>query len=217
MQSLDNIWQEYLNDTLDQKVLKDFILHIENDPEHQGEAIVMATDMLVEEPNNKILKELIPCLVKQLDNEDDHVREVAVGCVVRRIKLPEYAEKALNMAQHDPCDNVRGLAASSLGAVIDKVDFVLRKQIAIYLYDSITNHIYDDWHKQCTYDSLLEAMNVPINMWPAKKLNPDISKMVDKDLLENFRKKYNLAPMQLNLRGVYSTTLSDKLTFTQNT
>jgi len=79
-----------------------------------------------------------------------------------------------------------------LWVVIDKVDFVLRKQIAIYLYDSITSIIYEDWHKQCAYGSILKAMEVPINMWPAKKLNPDISKMVDKNLLEKFRKKYNI-------------------------
>jgi HEAT repeat protein len=193
MKSLDNIWQEYLDDTLDKQVLKDFIWHIENDD--SSEAVIMATDMLVEEPNNEILKELIPYLAKQLDHEDEYVREIAVGCVVRRMELTEYAKKALNMAKNDPYDNVRCLAAASLGAVIDKVDFVLRKQIAIYLYDSITNHIYDDLHKQCTYASILEAMNVPINMWPAVKLNPDISKMVDKNLLESFRKKYNIDDM----------------------
>lgn len=147
MKSLDNIWQEYLDDTLDKQILKDFIWHIENDPEHQGEAIVMATDMLVEDPKNEILKELIPYLAKQLDHEDEYVREVVVGCVVGRMKLPEYAEKALNMAKNDPYDNVRCLAASSLGAVIDKVDCVLCKQIAIYLCDSITNNIYDYLHK----------------------------------------------------------------------
>ena len=161
MKNLDNFWQEYLNDTLDKQVLKDFIWHIENDD--SSEAVVMATDMLVEEPNNKILKALIPCLAKQLDHEDEYIRELAVGSVIGRIKLPEYAEKALSMAKNDPYDNVRGLAASSLGAVIDKVDYVLQKQIAVYLYGSITNVIYDDWHKQCAYDSILEAMKIPIN------------------------------------------------------
>lgn len=191
MKNLDNIWQEYLNNTLNKQVLKDLIWYIENNDKPE-EAIVMATDMLVEEPNNKILMELKPCLVKQLDNEDDFIRELAIGCVVGRMKLAEYAEKALNMAKNDPYDNVRGLAASNLGTVIDKVDYVLQKQIAVYLYDSITNVIYDDLHKQSTYRSILKAMEVPVNMWPPLKLNPDIPKIVDKTLLKKFREKYNI-------------------------
>lgn len=192
MQNLDNIWQEYINhDSLSQQTLNDLIWYIENNDKPE-EAIVMATDMLVEEPNNKTLKKLIPYLVKQLDHEDDFIRELAVSCVAARMKLSEYAEKVLNMAQSDPYDNVRGLAAASLWGVIDKVDFVLRKQIAMYLYGSITNIAYDDWHKQCAYGSILKTMEVPIHMWPAKKMNPDIPNMVDKILLKKFKKKYNI-------------------------
>ena len=191
MKKLDDIWQEFLNNTLNKQVLKDLIWYIENNDKPE-EAIVMATDMLVEEPNNKILMDLIPYLVKQLDHEDDFIRELAVGCVVGRMKLSEYAEKALSMAKNDPYKNVRDLAISSLGAVINKVDFMLYKKIAIYLYNIITNPVYSDLHKQSAYGSILEAMEVPVNMWPPIKMNPDIPKIVDTTLLKKFREKYNI-------------------------
>ena len=192
MNNLDDIWQEYITrESLNLLTLNDLIWHIENDAKPE-DAIVMAIDMIVEESNNMTLKKLIPYLAKQLDHEDDFVREVTVGCIVGRIKLPEYAEKALVMAKNDPYKNVRGLAASSLGAVINKVNFVLSKQIAVYLYDVITDDIYSDLHKQSTYSAILEAMEVPVNTWPPIKTNPDIQKMIDKNLLEKFKIKYNI-------------------------
>jgi len=191
MKNLDDIWQEFIDqDALSTQTINDLIWHIEND-ERPG-AISMATDMIVRNPTGILLKKLISHLAKQLDNEDDFKREFAVNSVVGRLKLSEYASKALDMAKNDPYDNVRGLASSHLGAVINKVDPNLRKQIAAYLYDAITNAIYDDWHKQCVYDAILEAMEVPIDTWPAIKSNPDISSMVDKNLLEKFKIKFNI-------------------------
>ena len=196
MKSLDEIWQEYIiKESLGFTALNDLILHIEND-EKPEDAIIMATDMIIKEPNNMTLKKLIPYLAKQLDHEDDFIREITVGCIVGRIKLPEYAEKALQMAKNDPYKNVRGLAASSLGAVINKVDFILSKKIAYYLYDAVTKHKYSDLHKQSAYRSILKAMEVPVNMWPLLKLNPDIPKIVDKTLLKKFREKYNIEKVE---------------------
>jgi hypothetical protein len=192
MKNLDQIWQDYINqDTLSTETINDLIWHIENDklPE---EAITMATDMIVESSTDILLRKLTPCLVKQLDHEDDFIRELAVGCVVGRLRLSEYASKALDMAKNDPYDNVRGLASFQLGAVIDKVELHLREQIANYLYEVITNNNYDGLHKQCAYGSILKAMKVPMHLRPAKKLEPDIPNMIDKDLLEKFKIKYNI-------------------------
>lgn len=192
MKNLDEIWQDYLNqDVVSTDTLNNLIWHIEND-EWPEEAISMATDMIIDEGTGALLKKLQPYLVKQLDHEYDGARELAVNCVVGRLKLSEYASKALDMAKNDPYDNVRGLASSNLGAVMDQVDFNLRKQIAIYLHDVITNTTYDDWHKQCAYGAILDAMEVPIHLQPKIEVYPDIEAMVDKDLLEKFRVKYNI-------------------------
>lgn len=191
MKTLDQIWQEYNNQgSLSERTLKDLIWYIENDT--TSESVVMATDMIVDKPHNVMLNKLIPYIVKQLDHEDEYVRELAVSSIVDRIKLSEYATKALNMAKNDPYDNVRDLATSSLGAIINNVDFVLGKQIAIYLHEVIINEIYDDLRKQCAYRSVLKAMNVPVNLWPTKKINPDIHAMLDKNLLEQFKSKYDI-------------------------
>lgn len=191
MKRLDDIWQEYINhETLSPQTLNDLIWHIENDD--TSETVVMVTDMLVKEYSAMLIKKLVPYIAKQLDHEDEYVRELAVSSLVRRLKLPEYAEKALNMVKNDPDEGVRDRAVGSLGAVINKIDFNLRQQIAIYLHDVIVSHAYDDLHKQSAYDSILEAMEVPVNLWPAKKLNPDIPTMVDKNILEKFKQKYNI-------------------------
>lgn len=192
MKNLDDIWQEYINqNSLSTQTLKDLIWHIENDVE-QEDSIIMSTDMMVKEPNNVQLKKLTPYIAKQLDHEDDFIREITISSLVGRLKLPEYAEKVLNMAKNDSYKNVRDSANASLGAVIDTVDFNLRKQIAIYLYDVMTNIAYSDLHKQSSYSSILKAMKIPINLWPPQKLNPDIQNMVDKDLLKKFKIKYNI-------------------------
>ncbi len=192
MKNLDSIWQEYINQNfLSKQTLNDLIWYIDNNSKPE-EAIVMAIDMLIEEPNNKVLMELIPYLVKQLDHEDDFIRELTVGCVVDRMKLSEYAEKALNMAKNDPYKNVRDNAAASLGSVIDNVDFNLRKQIAVFLYDVMINTDCSDLHKQSAYRSILKAMEVPFNLWPPQKLKPDITNIVDKKLLEKFKIKYTI-------------------------
>ena len=192
MKNLDDIWQEYINqNSLSIQTLKDLIWHIENDVE-QEDSIIMATDMMVKESNNVELKKLTPYIAKQLDHEDDFIREITISSLVGRLKLPEYAEKVLNMAKNDSYKNVRDSANASLGAVIDTVDFNLRKQIAIYLYDLMTNIAYSDLHKQSGYRSILKAMEIPVNLWSPQKLNPDIQNMVDKDLLEKFKIKYNI-------------------------
>jgi len=131
-------------------------------------------------------------ITKFLDHEDDFVREVAVGCVVGRLELAEYAEKAFNMAKNDQYDNVRDLAVSSLGAVINKVNPALRKQIANYLYEIVINDSYDNLHRQCAYESILKAMDVPMQVWPQLQRNPDMSEIIDKILLEEFKQKYNI-------------------------
>lgn len=137
--------------------MQDLIWHIENDP-LPDRAISLVTDGYL---TNRSFEELLYLIAKHLDHEDDFVRELTVGCVVGRIGLAAYAEKALNMAQEDPNSGPRGLATLSLGAVINKVDPTLKKQIAIYLYDVIINPEYDDLDKRSAFDSILKAMNIP--------------------------------------------------------
>ena len=195
MKSLNDIWQEYINQgILSTQILNDLIWYIENDD--TSETVVMVTDILVKESSGILFKKLVPHIAKQLVHEDEYVRELAISSLVFRLKLPEYAEKVLNMAKNDPDDGVRNCAAFSLGAVLNKVDMNLRKQIATYIYDSVTNIAYDDLHKQSGYHSVLAAMEIPINLWPPQKLKPDIQNMVDKDLLKKFKIKYDLKDVE---------------------
>lgn len=141
------------NDKLSAQSIKDLIWHIENDVDPRA-AISLVTDAR--------LMNLVPLVAKHLDNEDDFIRQLTVGCVVGRLAIAEYAEKALNMAQADPEDGPRVIAISSLGAVINKTAPELKKQIAHYLYNVVTNSEYDDSCKRCAFNSVLEAMNLSV-------------------------------------------------------
>lgn len=157
--------------------MKDLIWHIENDPSPDL-AILLVTDAH--------FMELAPLIARHLDHEDDFIRELTVGCVVGRLQLVEYAEKALNMAQEDPDSGPRVLATSSLGCVLNKVDPILKKRIAIYLYDVIINPEYDDTYKRCTFDSILDAMDIPVPQQLTIRYDEN------HDLVKQFKAKYDV-------------------------
>ena len=157
--------------------MKDLIWHIENDP-RPTRAISLVTDAR--------LMELVPLIAKHLDPEDDFVRELTVGCLVGGLKLAEYAEKALNMAQEDPDSGPRVLATSSLGSVINKVDSILQQRIAMHLYGVIINPEYDEIDKRCAFDSILEAMDISVIQRRA------IGYDENHDLVKQFKAKYGI-------------------------
>ena len=192
MKSLDDIWEEYINtEVLTPETIKDLMWHLQNDQE--SETYTMIIDMLVREIGDLLSQTFVPYLAKNLDSDDPYERERPVKSLVGRLRLAKYAEKALDMAKNDTEPNVRALAAASLGAVLDNVDPILRKKMAIYIYDAVTEDMYSDLHKEDAYQSVLEAMRVPINEWPSIELNTDVKKIVDKSLVKKFRKKYNVA------------------------
>ena len=154
IKSVKDIRDEFFDEgKLSAQSIKDLIWHIENDP-LPDRSISLVTDAR--------LMELVPLIAKHLDHEDDYVRELTVGSIVGILKLAEYAEKAFNMAQTDPDSGPRSLATSSLGAVINKVNPNLKKHIAKYLYDVIINPKYKSSHKNCAFNSILKAMDVPV-------------------------------------------------------
>ncbi|WP_010299830.1 hypothetical protein [Candidatus Odyssella thessalonicensis] len=163
--------------------IQDLKWHLQNDLRPHM-AIILATDAH--------LKELGPLIATKLDDEDDFIREVAVGCLIGRLFLTEYAPKALELAKEDPYENVRGLAISNLGAVIDAVDKELKKEISSYIYEIISNSLYNDFLKECAYHSIVVAMEVPVDKWPKVKKDGDIHKLMDKEILEAFKKKYSI-------------------------
>jgi hypothetical protein len=176
IKSVIDIREEFFdNDKLSVKSIKDLIWHIENDIDPH-EAISLVTDAH--------LIKLVPLIAKHLDNEDDFIRQITVGCVVGRLELAEYAEKALNMAQSDPYSGPRSLATSSLGVVINKVNPVLKKQIANYLYNVIISPEYENSHKRCAFDSILDAMDISVPQRLAVGYDEN------HDLVKKFKIKY---------------------------
>ena len=171
------------NDKLSSQSMADLIWYLENDP---YDAIRLATDAIIYtkfKDNN--FKRLIPLIAKHLENEDDLVRETAVSCIISRLNLSEYAGKAFYLAKNDPENNVRGLATSGLGSIINHVDPLLQKQIAQYLYDIIQNSKNSFLNREANI-SILKAMEVPIPVWHKMSRNDLIS------LLEQFKDKYYL-------------------------
>ncbi|MBW8308720.1 MAG: hypothetical protein K0M45_03625 [Candidatus Paracaedibacteraceae bacterium] len=184
VKSIDAIRNELIKENrLSSQSIQDLKWYLENDPRPHM-SIMLATDAG--------LKALGSLMAKHLEHNDDFIREVTVGCIVGRLFLAEYALKAFELAKNDPYDNVRGLAISNLGAVLDKLDKKLKKEIAEYIYGVISNPTYDSLYRDCAYHSVVVAMEIPLEKWPQAQRDPDIEKLVDKELLEAFRKKYEI-------------------------
>jgi hypothetical protein len=184
LKTIDEIQDEFdENERLSLSTIKDLRWYLENDP-RPHRPIIIATDAG--------LTSLAPIIAKHLDHEDDFIREKAVGCLIGRLFQAQYAEKGLHMAKEDKYSNVRILAVSSLGAVIDDVDKNLRQEIADYLYYVLITPTYSKLYRQSAYDSILDAIRVPITEWPEVVVEPNIEELVDKELLAKFCKKYNV-------------------------
>ena len=179
IKSVKDIRDEYFdnNNKLSSQSIKDLMWHIENDP-LPDRAISLVIDAR--------LMDLVSLIAKHLDHEDDLVREFTVSGLVGRLGLVKYADRALQMAQQDPDSGPRSLATSSLGTVINKTDPVLKKKIAIYLYNVIKNAEYKKSLKRCAFDSILEAMDISI---PQQITIPYDE---NHDLVKQFKIKYGV-------------------------
>lgn len=184
VKSIDTIREELIEKgCLCAQSVQDLKWHLENDlSPHMP--IILATDAG--------LRVLGPFIAKHLEHKDNFIRERAVACLIGRLFLSEYAPKALKLAKEDPYENVRGLAIANLGAVIDDVDKKLKREIAEYIYEVVTSSSYDNLFRSSAYHSIIVAMEVPPKEWPRLQLDPDMEKLVDRDLLEAFRKKYGI-------------------------
>tara|TARA_R110002124_G_scaffold267198_2_gene434346 strand:- start:414 stop:965 length:552 start_codon:yes stop_codon:yes gene_type:complete len=183
MKKLDDIWDEYINDKVKVESLKDLAWHIENDPDPL-DAITMAADMR--------LKELGPSIARQLDNEDDYIREVAISSLLGRLCLADYAKKGLDTAINDPYESVRDIALFNLGEVINQVDDKeLRYRIAAYIYQVLIDTENLEFYKGAAYNSMLASLGINILDRPRVE---DLDNNIDLDftLIEQFKNKYNL-------------------------
>lgn len=162
---------------ISQESRKELIWRIENDSDPTT-AISLITDAH--------LLEFAPLIDRFLDHDDWYVRELTVSCLVGRLKLGKYAERALQMAKKDPDSGPRILATSSLGAVINQTEPDLQLKIADYLYRIIMNHKYDPHMKRCAFDSILEAMGLSIVDILSIPYDPD------HELVKKFKEKYGV-------------------------
>ena len=130
MRNLTELWQAYDNGIFGKQELKDLSWHIENDKDPTS-SISIATDI-----GSKHLGSVI---AKHLDHPDWSVREFTLGCLLGRLKISEYGEKAFSMATSDTDQGVKSTAISCLGSVLDNLDKYLQQKIASYIYSIIVN------------------------------------------------------------------------------
>lgn len=182
MKSLDDIWDEYVkNDCISSQTLKDLAWHIEHD-ETPVPAFVMATDM-----NAQKLSDVIAA---HLNNEDNFVREVAVSCLIGRLRRSEYAERAFQMAKEDT-GGAQALAISCIGAVLGQTRDPLRTNIAQYLIDLLYDEQEDELTRKFAYYAINDGLGIPIEEVPSfRKFS--FKENADKDLVERFKKVYGV-------------------------
>jgi len=181
MISLDDIWNEYItSNKLTSKTEKDLAWHIEHDVD-PADAIIMATDLK--------LKKLAPVIANQLNNEDDYIRELAIGCLLGGLQLPEYAKTAFEIILSDDYENVRGAALFSIGDIINLIkDRNLQFEIGNFIFHVLTSDELElESFKREAYNSVLTAMEVPVLEQPRVR---DLADSIDLDLVEKFKNKY---------------------------
>jgi len=183
MKTIDEIQEELVDNDyhISFQTAKDLAWHLEHD-EDPHMAVVLATDSGL-----KIFDHLI---AKHLDHDNWFVRERTVGCVLDRLKLAEYAEKGLEMAQCDEDESVRNMAVFSLGAIINEIPFSLAQKIASYILEVLQHH-ENKVDRDSAYFSILKAMEVP------REKRPRVSRTLQKEdtdssTIEKFCKKYGL-------------------------
>jgi len=171
MKNIDEIDKElYTNGFLSNKSKQELKWHLGHD-EDPIKAIDVITDACY--------VDFAPLMSKYLNHKDNCVRELTIGCLLGRLRLPEYGEAGLKMATKDE-GGARTLALLCLGKVINDVDKGLKKDIAFYLLEVVNGKVYaDDFHQGSAYYSMLDAMNVPNSKRPKSSL---LSRIVDWDL-----------------------------------
>lgn len=181
---LDEIWQEYLDSgELSSATTKELAWHIDEGP-NPLEAMSIAADIG--------LVHLAPNIARQLNHASEWNRERAVGCLLGRLELPEFAAQGLKMAREDKSSSVRSLATFNIGEVLNKItDHTLQNQVAKYLYDTLSGGKKTGLpvRKGSAYYSILAALDVPVldrpEVW-------ELDESIDPEIVEKFRKKFNL-------------------------
>ena len=190
MKNLTELWKAYDNGVFGQQELQYLSWHIENNKDPRS-AMSMATDIG--------LKQVGSIIAKHLDHPDWSIREFTLGCLLKRLKISEYAEEAFRMATSDIDEGVKSTAISCLGSILDNLDKSLQQKIGSYIYSVIINKEYDTWYRRGAYDAVTSAMEVPIPQRRYLGIN-NFDYQVDYDFLKDFCKKYQVS-LDGNLGG----------------
>ena len=179
MKTVLELRDEYCdNGFLSKKSMQEVAWHLENDKD-PDRAISLTADAHI--------IQLAPMMAKHLHHKENYVRELTIGCLLGRLRLPEYAEAGLKMAKEDE-RGARYLALFCLGKVINDVDKTLQKKIVTYLLEVVNGQVYDDDFVQgSAYNSIMDAMNVPKSKRPKSSL---LSRIVDWNLVKAFEEKF---------------------------
>jgi hypothetical protein len=173
------------NETLSQQSLDELKQHLEGKDENElCRAISLVTDAR--------LMQFVPLMAKHLNNEDSYVRESLIGKLLGRLKLPEYAEVGLKMAQEDESAGVRSLALFSIGEILKEVEIKLRKKIAEYLLKVFYDEKERNTLRHSAYTSIITDMDVHILDRPSAARDLKIPEEVNWELVEKFKEKYGL-------------------------
>ncbi len=148
-----------------------------------GRAIDLVTDAS--------LMNLVPLMAQHLDHQDWYIRELLIANLLGILRLPEYAEKGLEMIEHDEDCGVRALAISNIGAVIGNVNNKqLQNKIAKTLLDVLFNNEKDEHTKALAYRSILEGVDVSTLELPDSDLIVGKDYPIDEEKIEEFKKRY---------------------------
>ena len=164
--------------------LEEIKFYLEEDHENEDgltRAIILVT--------NARLMDFVPLMTKHLTHKSPYIRRILIQSLVGRLKLPEYAEVGLKMAQQDPYEHVRDAALFNIGYVLRFVtEETLRKKIAAYLLQILCDENLHYLTRRSAYHSIISALEFP----PPKRFCCDIrtSKDIERRLVDQFKQRY---------------------------
>ena len=134
---------------------------------------------------------LAPVIAQATNSEDSMVRWNAIGALLTRFRLPEYADLGFEFALTEPDEMVRNIALVGLGEVLPDVkDNSLANAIAHYLIKVFQNEEEDILARGAAYDGILAALDVLPTSRPPANRPLDLIKDVDNEKIADFKKRY---------------------------
>lgn len=180
--SLNDIMQEYLsNGRLSRQAVGELRKLLASDNPY--DAITAACDTGT--------CELSSAIAANLNSADDMVRWNAAASLFTRFRDKKYVRECINLATKDNDTNVRSIALVGLGELLPFIDEEdLRRLVSSILLSVLMDELTYAELRSSAYEGILAAMDVLPSERPSPSRLLNMSRDIDRSLVESFKNQY---------------------------